>query len=98
MTLKLGVVMDPIGSIAFHKDSTLAMLLETQARGWEIYYMELSDLFLRDGEAHARTRRLKVALDPQNWFEFGTETTTPLAALDAILMRKDPPFDMQYIY
>ena len=78
MTFKLGVVMDPIGSIAFHKDSTLAMLLETQARGWEIYYMELSDLFLRDGEAHARTRRLKVALDPKNWFEFGTETTTPL--------------------
>ena len=65
MTFKLGVVMDPIGSIAFHKDSTLAMLLETQARGWEIYYMEQSDLFLRDGEAHARTRRLKVALDPK---------------------------------
>ena len=60
--------------------------------------MEQSDLFLRDGETQARTRRLKVALDPKNWFEFGTETTTPLATMDAILMRKDPPFDMRYIY
>ena len=98
MTLKLGVVMDPIGSIAFPKDSTLAMLLEAQTRSWEIYYMEQSDLFLRDGETQARTRRLKVAADPKHWFEFGAEATAPLTALDAILMRKDPPFDMQYIY
>ena len=90
--------MDPIGSIAFHKDSTLAMLLEAQARGWELHYMEQADLFLRDGEAHARTRRLKVAADPKHWFEFGAEAAAPLAALDAVLMRKDPPFDMQYIY
>ena len=57
-----------------------------------------SDLFLRDGEAHARTRRLKVAADPKHWFEFGAEAAAPLTALDAILMRKDPPFNMQYIY
>lgn len=98
MPLKLGVVMDPIGSIAFHKDSTLALLLEAQARGWELYYMEQADLFLRDGETQARARRLKVAADPKHWFEFSAETTTPLTALDAILMRKDPPFDMQYLY
>jgi glutathione synthase len=96
--MKLGVVMDPIGSIAFHKDSTLAMLLEAQARGWELHYMEQADLFLRDGEAHARRRRLRVFADPGHWFEFGTESTAPLAALDVILMRKDPPFDMQYVY
>ncbi len=98
MALKIGVVMDPIGSIAFHKDSTLALLLAAQTRGWELYYMEQADLFLRDGVAHARTRRLTVALDPKNWFEFGAEAAAPLASLDAILMRKDPPFDMQYIY
>src|SRR3989338_2024029 len=98
MTLKLGVVMDPIGSIAFPKDSTLAMLLEAQTRSWEIYYMEQSDLFLRDGETQARTRRLKVAADPKHWFEFGAEATAPLTALEAILMPKAPPFDMQYIY
>ncbi len=98
MIFKLGVVMDPIESITFHKDSTLAMLLEAQARGWELYYMEQADLFLRDGEAHARTRRLKVAANPKHWFEFGAEAAAPLTALDAILMRKDPPLDMQYIY
>ncbi len=90
--------MDPIGSIAFHKDSTLAMLLEAQARGWELHYMEQADLFLRDGEARARRRRLRVFADPARWFEFGAESTAPLAALDVILMRKDPPFDMQYVY
>ncbi|OGI43645.1 MAG: glutathione synthase, partial [Candidatus Muproteobacteria bacterium RBG_16_64_11] len=96
--MKLGVVMDPIGSIAFHKDSTLAMLLEAQARGWELHYMEQADLFLRDGEAHARRRHLRVFADPGRWFEFGAESTAPLAALDVVLMRKDPPFDMQYVY
>ncbi len=98
MTRKLGVVMDPIGSIQYEKDSTLAMLLAAQARGWELYYTEQADLFLRDGAAHARRRRLKVMPDPKRWFEFGAESEGPLAALDAILMRKDPPFDMQYVY
>jgi glutathione synthase len=98
MTRKLGVVMDPIGSIQYEKDSTLAMLLAAQARGWGLYYMEQADLFLRDGAAHARLRRLKVALDPTRWFEFGAESEGPLAALDVVLMRKDPPFDMQYVY
>ncbi len=98
MTRKLGVVMDPIGSIQYEKDSTLAMLLAAQARGWELYYMEQADLFLRDGAAQARMRRLKVAPDPKRWFEFGAENETPLAALDVVLMRKDPPFDMQYVY
>ncbi len=98
MTRKLGVVMDPIGSIKYEKDSTLAMLHAAQARGWELYYMEQADLFLRDGAAHARTRRLKVTPDPKRWFEFGAESEGPLAALDVVLMRKDPPFDMQYVY
>ncbi len=98
MTRKLGVVMDPIGSIKYEKDSTLAMLLAAQERGWELYYMEQPDLFLRDGAAQARRRRLKVAPDPKRWFEFGAESEAPLTALDVILMRKDPPFDMQYVY
>lgn len=98
MTRKLGVVMDPIGSIKYEKDSTLAMLVAAQARGWELYYMEQADLFLRDGAAQARMRRLQVALDPKRWFEFGAESEGPLAALDVVLMRKDPPFDMQYVY
>ena len=96
--MKLGVVMDPIGSIHIKKDSTFAMLLEAQARGWAIRYMEQGDLFLRDGEAFARVRALTVRDDPKGWFELGAERTGPLAELDAILMRQDPPFDMEYVY
>ena len=98
MTIKLGVVMDPIGSIKAYKDSTLAMLLETQARGWTISYMEQGDLFLRDGRAFARQRALRLFNDNRRWFEWGEETAGPLSGLDVILMRKDPPFDMEYIY
>jgi glutathione synthase len=94
----LGVVMDPIGSITIKKDTTYALLLEAQARGWAIRYMEMADLYLRDGEAHARTRGLKLFRDTTPWFEFLDERDEPLAALDAILMRKDPPFDMEYIH
>ena len=96
--LALGVVMDPIGSIHFHKDATLAMLLAAQARGWTLHYMEQADLFLRDAEPFARMRRVRVFDDAKRWFELGEETTAPLAQLDAVLMRKDPPFDMEYVY
>ena len=96
--IKLGVVMDPIGSIKAYKDSTLAMLLEAQARGWPIRYMEQGDLFLRDGQALARQRELRVLDDTRRWFELGKEITGPLSDLDVILMRKDPPFDMEYVY
>ncbi len=96
--IKLGVVMDPIGSIKAYKDSTLAMLLEAQARGWIIRYMEQGDLFLRDGQPFARQRDLKLFDDTQRWFEWGGETTGSLSGLDVILMRKDPPFDMEYVY
>jgi glutathione synthase len=98
MTLRLGVVMDPIATIQIEKDTTFAMLLEAQARGWGIQYLEQGDLFLRDGRAYARMRELCVRDNARHWFDFGAETTRPLAALDVILMRKDPPFDMEYVY
>src|SRR3990172_8958076 len=98
MNLRLGVVMDPIASINIKKDSTFAMLLAAQARGWEISYMEQGDLWLRDGQAFARMRTLRVQDQAQSWFEFTGEQHAPLAELDCILMRKDPPFDMEYIY
>ena len=98
MTLRLGVVMDPIGSIKINKDSTFAMLLEAQARGWDVRYMEQQDLFLRDGQPFARQRPLKLFDNASRWFEWGEESTESLSALDVILMRKDPPFDMEYIY
>jgi glutathione synthase len=90
--------MDPIDAIAPAKDSSLAMLLEAQERGHELMLFELDDLFLSSGDAHGRGRPLKVADDSQNWFELGAAREIPLQDLDVILMRKDPPFNMEYVY
>jgi glutathione synthase len=98
MTIQLGVLMDPISQIKRHKDSTFAMLLEGQRRGWPLWYLEMGDLYLKDGRSHARMRRLSVADDPDHWFELGESQDTPLDRLDVVLMRKDPPFDMEYVY
>ncbi len=98
MPHKLGIVMDPIRSIKIAKDSSFAMLLAAQARGWELTYMTLSDLCLHDGEALAHMRSLTVRDDPADWFTLGADKLQPLAELDAILMRKDPPVDMEYMY
>lgn len=97
-TVRLGVVMDPIGSIKPAKDSTLAMLLAAQARGMELFYFEQNDLRIRDGEALGHARRLRVHDHEQRWFEFGSSEELRLGSLDVILMRKDPPFDTEYIY
>ena len=94
----LAVVMDPIADIKFSKDSTLAMLLAAQADGFDLRYLEMGDLMLRDGVALGRTRPLKVFKDPTRWFELGNPVLQRLGDLDAILMRKDPPFDTEYIY
>lgn len=96
--IKLGVVMDPIGSIKIKKDSTFAMLLAAQARDWEIHYLEQHDLYARDGIAFGHTRLLRVFKDQTPWFAFAGEQELPLAQLDAVLMRKDPPFNLEYIY
>ena len=98
MAVNLGIVMDPIRSITVYKDSSFAMLLEAQARSWSIHYMEQRDLYLKDNRSYGRMRMLKVTDDTKRWFSFNGETTQPLDALDVILMRKDPPFDMEYIY
>jgi glutathione synthase len=98
MSIKLGMVMDSIQKINIKKDTSFAMLLEAQARGWELHYMELNDLYLRNGRAYARTRTLTVQRNPERWFEFRLEQDMPLDQLDVILMRKDPPFDQEYIY
>ncbi|MGH8529104.1 MAG: glutathione synthase [Nevskiales bacterium] len=95
---KLGVVMDPIGSIKPYKDTTLALLLEAQRRGCALHYFELGDLYLRDGAALGRSRRLSVRDDKQDWYTLGEEQVLPLGELDLILMRKDPPFNTEYIY
>ncbi|MGA9660939.1 MAG: glutathione synthase, partial [Pseudomonas alloputida] len=98
MSVRLGIVMDPIASISYKKDSSLAMLLAAQARGWSLFYMEQQDLYQGEGKARARMRPLNVFADPARWFELGEEQDSPLAELDVILMRKDPPFDMEFVY
>lgn len=98
MPRQVGVVMDPITTIKIHKDSTFAMLLEAQRRGYALYYMELADLALENGHTQASMRPLQVRDDKAGWFELGEAANRPLAELDWVLMRKDPPFNMEYVY
>ena len=96
--IKLGIVMDPISSINIKKDTSFAMLLEAQSRGYELHYMEMNSLYLRGGVGRATTKKLSVKQDYDGWYEFGTEQDIALQDLDVILMRKDPPFDTEFIY
>ena len=98
MLIKLGVIMDPIRAIHYKKDSTLAMLLAAQAKGWSLLSMEQGDLFLADHKVQGICRPLKVYDDPQHWYELGDPMRSTLDTLDVILMRKDPPFDLNYVY
>ena len=93
----LGVVMDPIATIKPYKDTTLALMLAAQAAGWALRYFEQADLWLRDGVAWGRARPLTVFDDKKHWFELGEPETLKLGSLSAILMRKDPPFDLEYV-
>jgi len=95
---RLAVVMDPIAGIQYAKDTSLAMLQAAQRRGYELWYLEQADLYLRDGVARGRARPLTVMADPGKWFSLGEPQDTPLGDFDVILMRKDPPFDMEFIY
>ncbi|RMG55411.1 MAG: glutathione synthase [Gammaproteobacteria bacterium] len=98
MKRMLGIVMDAIDTIKPAKDTSLAMLLEARRRGWALHYFEQSDLLVHDGVALGRYRQLEVRDDPTDWYRLGEEGLMRLDDLDCILMRKDPPFDMEYIY
>ena len=98
MSRNLGVIMDPITSINPKKDTTLALLLAAQARGWSLWYMEQADLALGDCVPVARQRPLWVRDSLTDWFDLGEPEERPLDTLDCLLMRKDPPFDSEYIY
>lgn len=94
----LGVVMDPIAAIKPWKDTTLALLLAAARRGWQLHYMEPGDLFLQGGNACGRMRQLTVEDDNDNWYHFQSAAETRrLCELDAILMRMDPPFDLEFL-
>lgn len=94
----IGVVMDHINSINIKKDSTFAMMLEAQRRGCTLFHILQGDMYADDGVVYARMNAVTVKDDPQGWYEFGESIVKPLHELPVILMRKDPPFDMEYIY
>lgn len=93
-----GVVMDPVSAINIKKDSSFAMLLEAQRRGHRVLYFEPADLWVRHGEAMGSARAITVRDDAADWFTLGERESMPLAELDILLMRRDPPFDMDYVH
>ena len=98
MAIKLGIVMDPLAGVSYQKDSSLAMLFAAQERGWQISYMEQGDLFVDQGLAFAYQRDLQLIENKDNFFKLSEPYIKALSELDVILMRKDPPFDMNFIY
>ncbi|WP_286695194.1 glutathione synthase [Spongiibacter sp. UBA1325] len=98
MTIRLGVVMDPIEQVNYKKDSTLAMLWAADERGWHIDYMTLSDLYITTGAARAQVRKITPFKNPDNFYQLDDAQDIDLGELDVILMRKDPPFDNEFLY
>ena len=98
MSIRLGVIMDPIQLIDFKKDTSLWMLLEAQERRYSISYMEPKDLFVQDGVPYGHMKKVKVYNDPKHWFDLSEDKTDRLDQLQVIFMRKDPPFDAEYIF
>ncbi|WP_125716643.1 glutathione synthase [Pseudoalteromonas rubra] len=98
MAAKLGIISDPISGFNIKKDTGFAMMLAAQARGYELYYMEMQDLYLYQGEARATAAKATVFDDVNHWYELANKDDIALSELDVILMRKDPPFDTEYIY
>ncbi|WP_430460521.1 glutathione synthase [Thalassolituus sp. LLYu03] len=98
MSMKIGVVMDPIAAINFKKDTTLGLMNAAQERGCELWYMEQQDLYIANGRAMARMAPVTITMNPEHWYDLGEWQEKPLADLNIVLMRKDPPFDSEFIY
>ena len=98
MAIKLGIISDSISGFNIKKDTGFAMMMQAQTRGYEIYYMEMDDLSLRQGNAYATAAKAQVFDNEQKWYQLEEKTTIALADLDVILMRKDPPFDLSLIH
>lgn len=98
MDISLGVIMDPIADIKYEKDTSLALLHAAQERGCQLWYMEQQDLYIKAGKAMARMAPLTVKMDPDHWYDMGEWQECPLADLNIVIMRKDPPFDSEFLY
>ena len=92
------MVMDSIDLINIEKDTSFAMLLEAQARGWQLHLISMGDLFLQSGKAYAETRIITVENNKNNWYSVISKQLMPLKELDTVLMRKDPPVNQEYLY
>lgn len=95
---RIGFLMDPIESINFKKDSTLEMMWQAQQQGWQLEYFLQEDCYVDNGTPRARSKGINITMNPKHWFDFTHEEDISLGALDAIMMRKDPPFDMEFVY
>lgn len=98
MSITLGVIMDPIASITPYKDSTFAMMLEAQRRGWEIYYMTPEQLYLDQGKVRTQAQKVRVKDDNQNWYELAEKEDVSVTHFHIVLVRQDPPVDDNYLY
>lgn len=94
----IGVIMDPIEQINIIKDSTWAMILAAQNRGWQVRYMQQADLFTNNGQVYTESRVVKLLPGQDPWLELSPPAMHELSQCNVVLMRKDPPFDMEYIY
>ncbi len=97
MPIKLGIIMDPMHLTRGQEETSLAILNAAQERNWQLYYMEQHDIYIENTAPKARTKLLQVSKDHKNWFEFTGDKTINLSDLDVLLMRKDPPFDTEYL-
>jgi glutathione synthase len=96
--MKLAFITDPLESFKIYKDTTFAIMREAAARGHALYALEQEDLSWSGGTVHGDARRIELTGDKAQWFRRGDAARAPLREFDAVLMRKDPPFDMEYVY
>jgi glutathione synthase len=96
--VKLAIILDPLEHIKTYKDSTYAMMREAAARDHELFVLEQQDLMLKNDQVMGVARALTILNDEKKWYVVSEPETLPLNHFDAVLMRKDPPFDMEYVY
>lgn len=96
--MKIAFVLDPLDSIKTYKDSSYAMMREAIARGHTLSSLQQEDLVMRDGKVLGYARDLELTSDAKQWYRVGERAAVGLDTFDAVMMRKDPPFDMEYIY
>ncbi len=95
---RIAFIVDPLDSFKIYKDSTYAMMREAAARGHQLHVLQQEDLYWRGGVVAGTSRRLHLTGEKAQWYRADEAADTPLQRFDAVLMRKDPPFDMEYVY